>query len=101
MTLTTDPNDPRLTHGPDIEPGDQAEVYLVLSEDERAKGFVRPFRDKYIHKTCGGETRMNQVISETYARMPHFYGATYCVHCRKHLPLSEFRWSDDGQTVGS
>src|SRR5579859_32786 len=49
MSLTTDRNDPRLTHGPDTEPGPQAEVYLVLSEEERAKGFVRPLYRCYRH----------------------------------------------------
>lgn len=41
--LTDDPNDPRLGHytGPE-KPGPQADVYLVLPEAERAKGFVRP-----------------------------------------------------------
>ena len=101
MTLTTDPNDPRLTHGPDDEPTEQAEVYLVLSEEERSKGFVRPYRDTYVHRTCGRSTRMGQAIAETYARNPTFYGATYCVTCQKHLPLSEFYWQDDGMMVGS
>jgi len=45
MTLTTDPNDPRLNRG---EP--QHEAYLVLSEEELAKGFVRPVRHTYIHE---------------------------------------------------
>lgn len=49
MSLTTDPNDPRLGHGVDKEPVPQNEVYLVLSEEERAKGFVRPVRHSYIH----------------------------------------------------
>lgn len=49
MSTTTDPNDPRLTRGVDNTPTDQAQVYLVLSEEERAKGFVRPYRDSYAH----------------------------------------------------
>lgn len=49
MPLTTDPRDPRLTHGVDTKPGQQAEVYLVLSEEERKKGFVRPLRHSYKH----------------------------------------------------
>jgi hypothetical protein len=49
MSLTTDPEDPRLGHGTDTEPGPQNEVYLVLSEDERRKGFVRPVRHNYMH----------------------------------------------------
>lgn len=100
MSLTTDPNDPRLTHGADTEPGPQADVYLVLSEEERAKGFIRPFRDTYIHSTCGTRTHMGQALSETYARDPKFYGATYCVACQLHRPVAEFTWLDD-ETVGS
>jgi hypothetical protein len=50
MPLTTDPSDPRLGRGADTKPGPQNEVYLVLSEEERAKGFVRPYRDRYIHR---------------------------------------------------
>lgn len=47
--LTTNPNDPRLKRGVDSEPGPQNDVYLVLSEEERAKGFVRPLRRSYLH----------------------------------------------------
>lgn len=99
-SLTTDPNDPRLGYGSDKEPGPQNEVYLVLSPEELAQGFVRPVRRTYVHKTCGVATTMSQPIAETYARDPKFYGATYCVGCQKHLPVSEFLW-DDGTTVGS
>ncbi len=49
MSLTTDPEDPRLGHGADAEPIPQHEVYLVLSDKERAKGFVRPLRLSYRH----------------------------------------------------
>ena len=105
MSLTSDPKDPRLTHGPDTEPTDQAEVYLVLSDEERAKGFVRPVRHSYIHQTCGAVTTMGQELAETYARDPHFYGGTYCVHCRMHRPVGEhgeFVWDDgSGQKVGT
>ena len=150
MSLTTDPTDPRLKRGIDTETTGQNEVYLVLSEEERSKGFVRPYRDAYKHigvrpayqirpitseeqerykdqhyvafeayptselpslgrfwtqaqldnKGCGTITTMGIALAETYARDPHFYGATYCCHCRKHLPVAEFIWLD-GQTVGS
>ena len=100
--LTTDPNDPRLTHytGPE-KPAPQAEMYLVLSDEELSKGFVRPFRDKYRHLTCGSITSMGEKLSATYARNPKFYGATYCVECCAHFPVSEFVWTKDGLTVGS
>jgi len=49
MGTTTDPSDPRLGHGVDTEPRGQNPVYLVLSEEERAKGLVRPVRRTYRH----------------------------------------------------
>lgn len=103
MSTTSDPKDPRLTRGADTEPVPQAEAYLVLSDDERARGFVRPVRLSYVHETCGGKTTMKQAIAETYARQPSFYGATYCVHCRMHRPVGEhgeFVW-EDGTKVGT
>lgn len=51
MTLTTDRNDPRLKKTVD-DPEDivpQNETYLVLSEEERAKGYVRNVRVTYTH----------------------------------------------------
>lgn len=99
--LTTNRADPRLGHGVDTEPRDQHEVYLVLSDDERAKGFIRPLRRSYTHTTCHSSTRMGLALCETYARDPKFYGSTYCCGCRMHLPVAEFRWDEDGNTVGS
>lgn len=48
MGLTSDPNDPRLKEGQQNETG-QHSIYLTLSEEDRAKGFVRPVRDTYMH----------------------------------------------------
>ncbi len=154
MPTTTDPDDPRLEHGADTQTRPQADVYLVLSEEERAKGFVRPLRHAYRHvgppgpkyplrdltdeeqarhaeqgyvkyekypdselpvvgcfwtqerldkagKECGCVTIMAPEIAETYARSPQFYGATYCMKCQMHLPVSEFVWEPDGAAVGS
>lgn len=100
--LTDDPSDPDLTHGvdPQGETQPQAEAYLVLSEAERAKGFVRPVRRSYRHK-CGAVTTMSLPLAETYARQPDFYGATYCTRCGRHAPVNEFRWEPDGLVVGS
>ena len=163
MSLTTDPNDTRLGKWdgkPEDQPTPQNAVYLVLSEEERAKGFVRPYRDAYLHvgiagpkyplqditaeqremwkgdpdpfvkfepyppgshgsatgrywtqkeldavgKGCGTVTTMGRVLSETYARDPHFYSATYCCGCMKHFEVGadgEFVWTADGERVGT
>jgi hypothetical protein len=79
----------------------QHDGYIVLCPDERAKGFVRPYRDAYKHVSCGTVTTMGKALSETYARDPKFYGATFCCGCNRHLPVAEFVWTADGQEVGS
>lgn len=133
----------------------QHEAYIVLCADERAKGFIRPYRDTYRHVGrsvcgkprqlegdarplpvvctddvnhegectvfapvdseaalmkardrhvlggCGSVTTMGRALSETYARNPKFYGATFCVTCNRHLPVAEFVWVWDGAVVGS
>lgn len=95
MGVTDDPNDPRLTRGVDSGgPMPQAEIYLVLSEEERAAGFARPYRDSYLHLVCGAVTVMGRPLAETYARTPTFYGATYCCTCRQHCAVGE-----DGEFV--
>lgn len=100
--ITSDPRDPRLTRGVNEQPVAQSEVYLVLPEEAREEEeYVRPLRTSYKHSTCGGTTTMAKPIAQTYARNPKFYGATYCCTCRMHLPVGEFVWSDDGETVGS
>ena len=101
MPTTTDPTDPGLGHGSDTEPGPQNDTYLVLSEEERTKGFVRPVRRSYVHQKCGALTTMSQAIAETYARNPKFYGSTYCMNCQMHLPVSEFLGDGTEETVGS
>jgi hypothetical protein len=147
MSVTVDRRDPRLAET-DEATGMQ-KAYLVLSPEERAKGFVRPVRAAYKHtgerpkyptrdltpeelaryadvkyvqyegyppeaeilgrfwtaeqlrSGCGAGTKMGRDLSESYAREPKFYGATFCAGCRTHLPVAEFRWEPDGEVVGS
>lgn len=109
--------DPRrtLTDGTQIYPGHrsiikdgdragQQEGYVVLAEEERAKGFVRPVRRSYKHLKCGGVTTMGRTLAETYARDPKFYSGTFCCHCGTHFPVGadgEFVWSDTNEKVGT
>lgn len=97
-----------LTDGSPVTPdhrelrGDgQQKGYVVLSDEERAKGWVRPYRDSYVHKTCGGVTTMGRAIAETYARDPSFYSGTFCVACRAHFPLDQFVWDGTDIQVGT
>ena len=51
MGITDDPDNPCLKK---IVTGGQQACYLVLSEEERAKGFVRPIRRTYKHVGIAG-----------------------------------------------
>jgi hypothetical protein len=75
--------------------------YIVLTAEERAKGFVRPVRRTYLHKVCWTTTTMALSIAETYARDPGFYSGTFCCRCREHRPLTEFVWEGTDEQVGS
>lgn len=102
----------------ELKENGQQKGYVVLSDEERAKGFMRPVRQTYIHvgknpemqgcvlikpgqNGCGHRTTMNRAIAETYARDPGFYSGTFCVSCSTHRPLDEFVWEGTNEQVGS
>lgn len=87
----------------EIRPDGQQRAYVVLSDTERSKGFVRPYRDAYRHLTCGKITTMGRSIAETYARDPEFYSGTFCTACRAHFPVGpdgQFTWYEMNGTEG-
>lgn len=92
--------------GPHIEtlPSGMQKDYVVLTAEERAKGFVEPVRLSYRHLKCGSVTTMGQALAETYARCPDFYGGTFCCACGSHFPVGEageFVWEGTDQKVGT
>jgi hypothetical protein len=108
---TTGGMDPDRPEHRELSPNGQQKDYVILTAEERARGFVRPVRRTYVHVACGTATTMALAIAETYARDPHFYGGTYCVACRQHFQLfgpdregeefkANFKW-DDGSGVGT
>ena len=88
----------------ELKENGQQKGYVVLSTEERAKGFVRPVRQSYKHLGCGMITTMGQALAETYARDPHFYSGTFCATCREHFPVGvdgEFVWAGTSEKVGT
>lgn len=79
----------------------QYKDHWVLSEEERAKGFVRPLRHSYRHTRCKGVTSMGDKIAETFARDPQFYSSTFCHQCRDYYPVGEFVWEGSEEVVGA
>lgn len=105
MSLTTDPTNTCLK---EYSKDGQQECYLILSEEERKKGFVRPVRTVYKHLTCNQKTSMGRLIAESYARDFTFYGGTYCSYCMSHFNLvnsegkRQFAWvGEDGRLDGT
>ena len=87
----------------ELKDNGQQKGYVVLSGGERAKGFVRPFRDAYRHSKCGAIITMSRDIAETYARDPCFYSGTFCTTCRARFPVGEngeFTWFEMDGTEG-
>lgn len=93
-------------YGPHLELKDngQQQDYVVLTAEERAKGFVEPLRRSYRHLKCGVVTTMGQSLAETYARDPAFYSGAFCCGCRTHFAVGadgEFVWDGTDQKVGT
>lgn len=79
-----------------VLPNGQYENYPVNTESV----YKAPLRNEYMHVKCGATTRINDpLIVETYAKKPGFYNATWCIHCKDHLPLSEFVWLEKGDVT--
>lgn len=94
-TVTTNPDDPAL----DVRQiNGQNAKHLVLVPDGETP-YLRPVRNKYTHKACGGVTTIPPAIASTFALDPTFYGSTFCAVCKAYLPVSWFVWHD-GTTVG-
>ena len=68
--VTNDPRDPRLKNV-DPKTGLQ-EAYIVLSDEERAKGFVRPYRDSYRHVGARPRFELRDLTAEEHERYDSF-----------------------------
>ena len=112
FSLVTDPIDrfnwimskTTLTDGSPVTP-DHREIdpktgmqkaYVVLSEEERKKGFVRPVRRTYVHTKCGSSTTMGQALAETTRETPTSIQAPFVV-----LAAATSLWARTASSPGS
>jgi hypothetical protein len=98
--ITDDPKHPDINKLENDGTG-MNKAYIVLSEAERAKGFIRPVRTSYTHLACRVNTSMGMALAETWARDIYFYGKTYCCECGGHFPVSEFVWNGSDTVLGT
>lgn len=73
---------------------------IELPDDDRAQGYVRPYRTVYVHVPCRLFTKLPACIAEAFAQNPSLYTTTYCSHCQSDRPVAEFGWKD-GNIVGT
>ena len=93
MSITFDSNDPRIKRGASNEKG-QHEVYLALSPEERAKGFVRPVRHSYVHVGMAPPKFPLRDITEEETQKYKDYGyAKYETYPESSAPLCGRFWT--------
>lgn len=93
MTLTTDPSDPRLGRGPGGAGLNAA--YLVLSEEERAKGFVRPLRLSYIHHMPAPQHELRDLTAEERERYGEYGYVKFEAYPEAQHPTLGRFWTQD------
>lgn len=101
MGTTSDPNDPRLTRGVDDEPVPMADAYLVLSDKERAQGFVRPVRYAYVHVgPPGPQYPVRDLTAEEEQRFGGNGYVKYEEYPEEHPSLGRFWTQEQLDAVG-
>jgi hypothetical protein len=90
MSLTTDPNSPCLKK---IQPDGQQSCYLVLSEEERAKGFVRPVRRTYKHVGIRPKYPTQELTSEQHERYDSYRYVAYEPYPESESPAVGRFWT--------
>ena len=104
MSLTTDPTDPELGHGADDGPTPQNKKYLVLSEEERAKGFIRPVRNSYRHVGEQPKYPLRDLTEDELGRYGDCNYAKFEVYPDEESPLTGRFWTQaqlDSKACGS
>jgi hypothetical protein len=91
--LTTDENDERLKK---VQPSGQQEAYLVLSDEERAKGFVRPVRRSYQHVGIPGPRHPLRELTESeHTRYDQFGYVQFEQYPDSESPVTGRFWTQE------
>lgn len=95
--MTDDPKNPRVKRGPpDSTPVPQHDIYLVLSEAERAKGFVRPVRLSYRHVGIPGpKYPLRDLTDEEKVRVGGWNYAKYEPYPESERPAMGRYWTQE------
>lgn len=88
--LTTDRNEPLLN---ETDSSGQNKAYLVLSEEERQKGFVRPVRNSYTHVGKSPKYPLRDLTEDEQKQYAQFGYVKYEEYPEELKPLSGRFWT--------
>lgn len=93
--ITDDPKHPGLKRGgPDAAPVPQQDTYLVLSAEERAKGFIRPVRRSYEHVGIAGPKHpLRDLTAEEKVHHGEHGYAKYETYPKSEAPIVGRYWT--------
>lgn len=97
MGLTTDRNDPGLKQ---IRQDGQQETYLVLSDEDRAKGFVRPVRQRYKHVGCRPKGPTRPLTDDERERYAQFGYVCFEEYGPEKAPVTGRFWTQEQLNSG-
>lgn len=91
--ITTDPKDPNLEV---VDPSTGLQkAYLVLSEEERKKGFVRPYRDSYTHVGVRPKYPLRDLTEDEQERFKHSGYVKFETWPDDRLPMTGRYWAQE------
>lgn len=77
----------------------------LLTEEEKARGLVRPVRFTYTCLDCGADNDLQSLgLAEAMARDPGKVDNLYCARCRRYMctgPRGHFVWKGSTEKVGT
>ena len=88
--LTDDPTNPGLK---ETRPDGQNKVYLVLSEEERKLGFVRPLRRSYVHAGIRPKYPLRNLTADEHERYDQYGYVKYEEYPKEESPVCGKFWT--------
>lgn len=76
-----------------IGPNGQHGAYFILTEAERAKGFVRPVRDAYIHVGKRPKYPLRDLTADEHERFKPYGYVKYEAYPESELPVAGAFWT--------
>lgn len=79
----------------ELKQNGQQKGYVVLSAEERAKGFVRPVRQSYIHVGRQAPQNLRDLTDEEHERYDKFGYVKFQPYPESELPVTGRFWTQD------